>query len=306
MIHPALRLLRCPVCAAPLDGPAGPAGPSGLRCGGGHAFDVERSGYLNLRTGQARRVTGDTAEMVQARVDFLGRGHYAPLTARLARLASLAMTSPGGVGPAGAGEVDPELVLEIGAGTAHHLSAVVDARPRALGLAVDVSKPALRRAARAHARVGAVAFDVARPWPLPDRSVDVLLDVFAPRNLPEMRRLLRPGGVLLLVTPGDDHLVELRGPLGLVGIHPGKRARLAEDLAGRFTRLSSETLTRTLRLGVDELVELALMGPTGHHTGAAELRRRLEAVLPAGCTAMEVTASFVIDRAQGAAEMAVD
>lgn len=297
MIHPALRLLRCPVCSAPLDGPAG---PSDLRCGGGHAFDVERSGYLNLRTGQARRVTGDTAEMVQARADFLGRGHYAPLTARLARLASLALTRPGGADPEEIGAREPRLVLEIGAGTAHHLSAVVDACPRALGLAADVSKPALRRAARAHARIAAVAFDVARPWPLPDGSVDVLLDVFAPRSLSEMHRLLRPGGVLLLVTPGDDHLAELREPLGLVGIHPGKRARLAEDLAGRFSRLSSETLTRTLRLGADELAELALMGPTGHHTDAVELRRRLGAALPPGRATMEVTTSFVIDRAEAA------
>ncbi|ABW15465.1 Methyltransferase type 11 [Parafrankia sp. EAN1pec] len=307
MIHPALRLLRCPVCAAPLADPAG-----AVRCAAGHSFDVERSGYLNLRTGRARRVSGDTAEMVQARVDFLGGGHYAPLTARLVQLA--AARTGGGRTPADAPPADhpavsdpaagdpaagaPELVLEIGAGTAHHLAAVVDAGPRRLGIAVDVSKYALRRAARAHPRIGAVAFDVADRWPLPDASVDVLLDVFAPRNLAEMRRLLRPGGMLLLVTPGEGHLAELREPLGLVGVQPGKRERLADELSGRFDRLSSETLTRTLQLGVDEVVDVALMGPTGHHTGAPELRRRLAAVWPPGRAAMDVTASFVIDRAQ--------
>lgn len=297
MIHPALRFLRCPVCAAPLADPAG-----AVRCATGHSFDVERSGYLNLRTGRARRVSGDTAEMVQARVDFLGGGHYAPLTARLVQLA--AARTGGGRTSAEAPPADhpaagaPELVLEIGAGTAHHLAAVVDAGPRRLGIAVDVSKYALRRAARVHPRIGAVAFDVADRWPLPDASVDVLLDVFAPRNLAEMRRLLRPGGTLLLVTPGEGHLAELREPLGLVGVQPGKRARLADELSGRFDRLSSETLTRTLQLGVDEAVDVALMGPTGHHTGAPELRRRLAAVWPPGRAAMDVTASFVIDRAQ--------
>ncbi|WP_083986635.1 putative RNA methyltransferase [Frankia sp. EI5c] len=305
MMHPALRVLRCPVCAAPLAD-----GPGGVRCGAGHSFDVERSGYLNLRTGRARRVAGDTAEMISAREAFLGRGHYAPLTARLSQLA---LARPGGEPPgdetasgadAGAehrGIGPAELVLEIGAGTAHHLAAVVDARPNRLGLAMDVSKSALRRAARAHPRVGAVAFDVAGGWPLPDASVDILLDVFAPRNLPEMHRLLRPGGTLLLVTPGEDHLAELREVLGLVGIHPGKRARLEAELAGRFTRRTSEALTRTLHLGADELVELALMGPIGHHADAAELRHRLGAVLPPDGSGMDVTASFVIDRAEMAA-----
>ncbi|KPM50218.1 methyltransferase type 12 [Frankia sp. R43] len=277
----------------------GSGAPGALRCAEGHSFDVERSGYLNLRTGRARRVVGDTAEMVRARADFLGRGHFAPLTSRLTQLAR----KPPGASPArpaglaAGAAAGPELALEIGAGTAHHLAAIVDDCPDRLGLAADVSKFALRRAARAHPRIGAVAFDVADRWPLPDASVDVLLDVFAPRNLPQMRRLLRPGGVLLLVTPGDDHLVELRDALGLVGIHPGKRDRLAAELAGHFAQPTSETLTFTLHLAADELVELALMGPSGHHTDAAELRRRLATALSPGRTGMDVTASFVIDHA---------
>ena len=64
---------------------------------------------------------------------------------------------------------------------------------RAQGLAFDVTKPALRRAARAHPRVGAVLADTWGPLPLADGSADVLLNVFAPRNGPEMRRVLRPG-----------------------------------------------------------------------------------------------------------------
>ncbi|CUU54227.1 23S rRNA (guanine745-N1)-methyltransferase [Parafrankia irregularis] len=289
----------------------GSGAPGALRCAEGHSFDVERSGYLNLRTGRARRVVGDTAEMVRARADFLGRGHFAPLTTRLTQLARLThgtsparparaarAARPAGLAAGAAGAAAGlELALEIGAGTAHHLAAIVDDCPERLGLAADVSKFALRRAARAHPRIGAVAFDVADRWPLPDASVDVLLDVFAPRNLPQMRRLLRPGGALLLVTPGDDHLVELRDALGLVGIHPGKRDRLAAELAGHFDQPTSETLTFTLHLAADELVELALMGPSGHHTDAAELRRRLATALSPGRTGMDVTASFVIDHA---------
>jgi 23S rRNA (guanine745-N1)-methyltransferase len=39
-----------------------------------------------------------------------------------------------------------------------------------------------------------MAWDVFRPFPPADDMVDVVLDVFAPRNLAEYHRVLRPTG----------------------------------------------------------------------------------------------------------------
>lgn len=293
VIEAVLPFLQCPVCAGPLEavGRGGDRpGTAGARCPTGHRFDAERSGYLNLRTGRVRAVTGDTAAMVRARVSFLGRGHYEVLTDALTRVVADALTEQPG-----------RIVLEVGAGTGHHLAGVVDAVPGTVGLAVDVSKPALRRAARVHPRVGAVAFDVAGSWPVPDASVGLLLDVFAPRNVAEMRRVLRPDGVLVVVTPGPGHLTELREPLAMVGTDPSKRSRLDEAFSGRFARVSAREVRRTLRLTVDEVVDLAMMGPTGHHAEAGHLRRRATALIASGTEDMAragvmfVTASFVLD-----------
>jgi 23S rRNA (guanine745-N1)-methyltransferase len=275
MIDAVLRYLRCPVCAGGFDR----AGPL-VRCGTGHAFDLARQGYLNLRTGRQRQVTGDTAEMVDARARFLDGGHHAPLAAWLC-----AAAAGGGGGP--------RLAVEIGVGTGYYLSRVVDADPDRVGLAVDVSKPALRRAAGAHPRIGAVAFDAAGPWPVRDAAAGVVLDVFAPRNVPEMRRVLRPDGLLLVVTPGPAHLAELRGPLGLVGMDDAKEARLAEQLTGFFVPRSVEALRLTLSLRRDEAADLALMGPTGHHVDRMEVRRR--AAVAFG-EEVAVTASFTLGR----------
>ncbi|MFP3468351.1 SAM-dependent methyltransferase, partial [Leifsonia sp. SIMBA_070] len=57
-----------------------------LACGRGHRFDAARQGYFNLLTGAGTKFSADTAEMVQARVDFLGAGHYLPMARELARL----------------------------------------------------------------------------------------------------------------------------------------------------------------------------------------------------------------------------
>ncbi|MFC0528144.1 putative RNA methyltransferase [Phytohabitans kaempferiae] len=239
--------LRCPVCGEPLASPGG----SALRCPRGHSFDLARQGYVNLTTGHAPH-SGDTAQMVAARADFLAAGHYDFISSALAQAARTAY--PGG------------LVLDAGAGTGRHLAAVLDALPGAPGLALDASKPALRRAARAHPRAGAALCDTWGRLPVADGAAGVVLDVFAPRNGPEFRRVLRPGGVLLVVTPAPDHLAELVARLGLLRVDPDKAERVAASLDGHFALARESTLTRTLELSPREAAALVAMGPSAWHT----------------------------------------
>lgn len=66
--------------------------------------------------------------------------------------------------------------------------------------------------------------------PVQDAAADVILDVFAPRSGQEFARVLRPGGVLVVVTPAPGHLAELVTALGMVGVDPAKPQRLAAGL----------------------------------------------------------------------------
>jgi 23S rRNA (guanine745-N1)-methyltransferase len=257
--------LRCPVCRDELsrvtDGPS-----RSLRCPGRHTFDVAREGYVHLAPGGTKH-TGDTAEMVALRAGFLGAGHYDFLSDALAAAAEPFLATSGA------------LVVEAGAGTAYHLARVLEAAPAAVGLALDVSKPALRRAARAHPRVAAALVDTWARWPLAEACAAVVLDVFAPRNAAEFRRVLAPGGALLVVTPQTDHLVELVTALGLLTVDPSKDERVEEGLGGAFERVSSMSLRRTLALTPEEARALARMGPSGHHrpsgTAAASAAERV-------------------------------
>ncbi|MEV6707496.1 putative RNA methyltransferase [Micromonospora wenchangensis] len=289
--------LRCPVCALPL---AAATDTRALRCPRRHSFDLARQGYVTLLAGRAPHV-GDTADMVAARAGFLAAGHYDVISSALAEAAASALTAP--TGPAGAsappdlsGNADgPEragfgaypLVVEAGAGTGRHLAAVLSAWPDAVGLALDVAKPALRRAARAHPRAAAALADTWQRLPLADRSVAVLLDVFAPRNGDEFHRVLHPAGVLLVVTPTDAHLAELVDVLGLLRVDPAKADRVADSLAGRFT--PEHTAVHTARLSLDraEVGTLVGMGPSAWHTDPARLAAAIDA-LP---TPVTVTAS---------------
>ena len=270
MLAEVVDLLVCPVCGAgfALAGPV-------LRCATGHSFDVAKQGYVNLMPGGARPGTADTAEMVADRAAFLGAGHYEPLASAVAGLAT---------GAAAPGE--KPVVLDAGAGTGYYLAAVLSrlgagpgagagAGARPVGLALDISARALRRAARAAPGIGAVGWDTWQPFPVRSASASLILNVFAPRNGPEFHRVLAPGGTLLVVTPGPGHLAELAAPAGLITVDEHKDERLAATLGPYFTATDRQDLPVPLRLTHADAAHLVAMGPSAWHIDVPETRARL-------------------------------
>ncbi len=112
----------------------------------------------------------------------------------------------------------PEVVVDLGCGTGHAAQALAERWPRARVIAVDIAPGMLRETARHDdaARIERLCAD-AHLLPLPDASVDLL---FSNLMLPwcvdldacfgEVRRVLRPRGLLTFTTFGPDTLIELR------------------------------------------------------------------------------------------------
>ena len=265
----AVRLLLCPVCAAEML-PNGPRVAEGIRCTEGHRFDGARQGYINLLTGRGTSFTPDTAAMVAAREAFLASGRYAPLATRLAAEAARLL-----------GGIDAPVVLDAGAGTGYYLARILDQYTEATAIALDISKFALRRAAHALPGALCLVWDLWRPLPVAATSVDLVLNVFAPRNAAEYARVLAPGGHLLVATPAPGHLAQLRGTIPLLGIGEDKAAKLADSLSGHFAQISGDEVSAELELDLDGVEQLVLMGPNAHHTDAAGIRAALAGtVLP--------------------------
>jgi 23S rRNA (guanine745-N1)-methyltransferase len=250
----SLDLLRCPTCRTRRLHPDRGA----LHCPVGHTFDIARHGYASLLTG-TRATSGDDAAMVQARDRFLSTGTYTPIRKAVGRLAADAVS-------------EQDTVVDVGCGTGYYLAAVLDQFPGARGLGLDTSVRALRSAARAHERAAAVAWDVFRPLPLADGTVDVVLDVFAPRNPAEFHRVLRPTGRLIVVRPTGRHLAELRGRLpAMVTIDPAKEQRLHRALDPFFEAAVTEQVEYTPTLSRLDALDLVAMTPSARHVSRADL-----------------------------------
>jgi 23S rRNA (guanine745-N1)-methyltransferase len=248
-----------------------------IGCPKGHSFDIARQGYVDLTAGRVTHA-GDRPEMVAARADLLSRGYFDAVAeaiqhaARPAVLAEAGLTKYDGKG----------FDLEIGAGTGHYLARLLDVDEDAVGLAVDVSKAALRRAARAHPRMAAVRADVWRGLPVADGTADLVLNVFAPRSGDEFARVLAPGGAVIVVTPEPDHLHELVAAAGLIGVDPEKQERLAATLGPRLRLESEQVIEAHVQMARNDAAAVIAMGPSARHVDlaglAATLRRMPEPI----------------------------
>lgn len=191
----------CPVCQTPIT-----TTEDGGVCRKGHRFDRARSGYMHLLPANRKHAKnpGDDKLMVDARRKFLDKGYYRPLADTVSRLASEWLANLPHQTPC---------VLDAGCGEGYYTTLLYDAlcqrglEPDILG--VDISKLALDKAAK---RQKAIFYVVASVFhlPVPDACCDLLCSLFSPYCSEEYQRVIRPGGAMLLVIPGENHLWELK------------------------------------------------------------------------------------------------
>ncbi len=166
-------------------------------CSNKHQFDRAREGYVNLLPSNRKRSRepGDSPEMIAARHRVHSQQVYHPLARALQE-----QTAP---------LTDITSMLDLGCGEGYYCEALVQAQPKAQLFGVDISKAAVRKAARGHR---AASFAVASSFQLPvlDNSLSLVARIFAPSDDAEVMRVLQAHGYYLEITPAPTHLWELR------------------------------------------------------------------------------------------------
>lgn len=239
-------VFRCPVCKAALQ-----EQEKGFICPSNHNFDKAKQGYVNLLMSNKQGIHGDDRLMVEARQSFLDKGYYSPMRDAVNEVLGKNNT-----------------VVDAGCGEGYYTSLFAENNTV---FGIDVSKEALKKAAR---RCKNASFAVASIYDMPiaDRSVDSVINIFAPDSPSEYLRILKENGRLITVTPMEDHLMELKSA---VYDTPYKNPYVSPEKSG-FTVVSSREIKYEITLGCNEdIVSLFKMTPYYYNTSPAD-RQKLD------------------------------
>jgi 23S rRNA (guanine745-N1)-methyltransferase len=279
--------LTCPICTEPLRRDDG-----ALRCPAGHSFDIAREGYVNLLPPQhrTRGLEGDLPEMLRARRRFLEAGYYSPLRELLAEAVAEFLDDDGRADSHRAG--GPPCIAEVGCGEGYYIGGIgtllrerYGLTPRLFGM--DLARAAVRLAARRYPEVTSFVGDVNRRIYLASGSLQVLLDIFAPRNPAEFARVLAPGGRAIVVIPAPEHLASIREAFGLLEIQEEKEQRVLERFATDFDLVDRAELRYPFHLQPSAVADLIAMGPSQWHLEPGR-------ELPEGPAEFATEAAFVV------------
>ncbi len=241
-------MILCTVrgCGAPLARDGGR-----FVCPQGHAFDVARSGYINLLQPQERRskLPGDSEEAVAARRRIHEAGVTRPM---LEAISSVLAPSR------------DDVILDAGCGDGWYLGEL-QRRYGFAGYGIDISTPAIELAAKRYPDCTWIVGNADRFVPLADDSVTKVMSITARMNAPEFRRVLSDDGMLLVAVAAPDDLVELRGEGN------ERAAKTIETFAPQFTLVSQRRATAGV--DVDEAIVRDLRLSIYRPRGETDIRR---------------------------------
>lgn len=228
-------------------------------CAAGHSYDVARSGYVNLLQPQDRRsrAAGDSIAAVDARASLLADGVGRALIDAIAGRAS---TLELGIQP---------VIVDLGCGSGDALAALTEAETHT-GVGVDLSTPAIDRAARRFPDRTWVVANADRRLPFLDDSVDLVLSLYGRRNPPEVARVLRAGRYHLVAIPAADDVIELRELVQGTRVERDRADAVLVEHQDRFQLLEHSVVRETLSLDRPALLNLLQGTYRGVRRGAAD------------------------------------
>lgn len=236
---PPVSCYLCPLCAASLQ-----LDQKSYVCENNHRFDLAKEGYLNLLPVQFKHSAepGDNKQMMQARREFLEAGYYEPM----AKAVSMMVNAH-----------QPTHLLDLGCGEGYYTRKIEAYCPNAMQLhGVDIAKFAVAAAAKKQANARFIVASSNR-LPYADEYFDFVLRVFAPSNEHELRRILKPSGLLLIVTPGPRHLWQLKEFI----YAEVKEHALENDLPRGFERIDTQRISYKIAPKPQQRIDLLQMTP---------------------------------------------
>lgn len=263
-----MNLFHCPLCQSAFV-QADDDAQNILRCENNHSFDRAKEGYVNLLPVQKKKskTPGDSAEMILARREFLNQGHYQSLASGLLDVFSEECANA-------------KHMLDLGCGEGYYTRYLQShwKQENAFELyGIDISKPAIRSAAKQNSK-GHYAVANAFELPFGDGMFDAVLQVYAYGNPAEVSRVLNDKGLYIIVSPHENHLIELKER-----IYDNAKTHDLPDIPDGFVLQSERRITDTIMPSKDARNNLLKMTPF-YWAAVKEKQERIQQEAPFSIT----------------------
>lgn len=236
-------MLTCPNCKKKLKKVY-----NSYKCEKNHSFDIAKEGYVNLLLN--KKDSGDNLEMIKSRKTFLEKGFYKPLADELINIIKSIPNNEYNI-------------VDVGCGDGYFTNIINQKFKQTIGF--DISKDAIKFAAKNYKNI---TFVVAggNNLPLADNSVNIILNIFAPHFIDEFVRILKPNSIIIKVTPGRNHLYELKEI-----IYDEPYQNLEKAIA--LNVLENKSLTYKINCNQDDLINVFKMTPYYHKTSQKDFEK---------------------------------
>lgn len=236
MIKPIL----CPICKQPLY-----KFEKTYSCKSNHSYDISSSGYTNLLPCNKKKSLepGDNKEMTKARKDFLDKGYFDNVSNYINQILLPIIN-------------DNSIILDAGCGTGFYLNNLQKTCNKGNYFGIDISKFALNIASKSNKNINyfvASIFDT----PIQDKSIDIILNIFAPKPESEFMRILKNSGIIIEITPATNHLLELKKLLYDKNTYLNKPSHNFKN----FKLVNSYNLNYKKVVSQQDIIELVKMTP---------------------------------------------
>lgn len=243
----------CPICQENLT-----LLETNFKCCNRHSFDLAKFGYVNLAP-QIKQSANYDKENFQNRQQILEAGFYQAILDAVSDLLASSKTTT--------------TILDIGCGEGFYSRKLQESHSEKTFYAFDISKDSVQIAAKSEPNWAVNWFvgDLAR-LPIKDASMDILLDIFSPANYGEFRRVLSKDGILIKVTPTENHLKEIRQRVqDQLTNKEYSNQDIKEHFQEHFTILSSQTASLTKTITAEQLQALLSMTPLLFHVDQSKI-----------------------------------
>ncbi len=269
-----MNIIEAQNLACPIDGEKLSKTDKQFVCKNGHSFDIARQGYVNLLPVQHKRSKqpGDSKAMVQARSQFLNSGIYEAIADKLTQIVSGHIINDNAL-----------CLLDAGCGEGYYFDFLLNKLRQQAGgntlsfIGLDISKEAIVQATKRN-RLTSWVVGTNRQPPVADESVDIIICMFGFFCEQGFHKVLKPGGKIIMVDPGTEHLRELREII-YDEIKKTKSSDVLQFDEEKFSLLSSEALQfETVLSDNEQINQLLLMTPHFYRASKAgrEVAYKLE------------------------------